>query len=95
MSNEINAIAEFLVKITGGSSLDMNNISWKLVNDKWIGKRSVWTYDFRACWLEDTTIENVKSWWCGKNADYSEIFIKSQEFIVEIQENNMLTLKRK
>ena len=28
-------------------------------------KRSVWTFDFRACWLEDTTIDNVKSWWCG------------------------------
>ena len=54
--------------------LDANNIGWKIVNGKWIGKRSVWTYDLRACWLEDTTIGNIKSWWCGINADYSEIF---------------------
>jgi hypothetical protein len=78
MSDEINAIAEVLVGITGGRYVDVNKIAWKLVNDKWIGKRSVWTYDFRACWLEDTTIENVKSWWCGEDADYSETFTRKQ-----------------
>lgn len=62
--------------IVGGCILDHNNIEWKLVEGKWIGKRSVWTFDFRACWLEDTTIENVKSWWCGKDADYTEIFYR-------------------
>lgn len=58
-----------------GSMLDANNIVWKVVDEKWIGKRSVWTFDKRACWLEDTTIDNVKSWWCGgENADYNEVF---------------------
>jgi len=60
-----------------GSMLDANNIVWKIFNGKWIGKRSVWTFDRRACWLEDTTIENVKSWWCGgENADYNEMFYR-------------------
>ena len=54
--------------------LDKNNIFWKVVNNEWIGKRSVWTFDFRASWLEDTILENIKSWWCGKNSDYQEIF---------------------
>lgn len=55
--------------------LDENNIIWKHIDDKFIGKRSVWTNDFRACWLEDTTLDNIKSWWCGKDANYDEIFI--------------------
>lgn len=60
-----------------GSMLDANNIVWKVIDGKWIGKRSVWTFDRRACWLEDTTLENVKSWWCGgENADYKEVFYR-------------------
>lgn len=56
------------------SFLDRNKIVWKIVNGEWIGKRSVWTFDFRACWLEDTTEDNVKSWWCGSDSDYKETF---------------------
>ena len=57
--------------------LDSNNILWKWVNDEWIGKRSVYTFDLRACWLEDTTIDKVRSFWCGgKDADYNEIYKK-------------------
>lgn len=71
-----NFLGESIVRSLNHKScfLDKNNISWKIVNNKWVGKRSVWTFDFRACWLEDTTIENVKSWWCGKHSDYTEIF---------------------
>lgn len=72
-----NKITELMVRVWGVdcSILDKNNIVWKIIEGKWIGKRSVWTFDFRACWLEDTTIENVKSFWCGgKDADYTEIF---------------------
>lgn len=58
------------------SSIDGNNIVWKVIDGKMIGKRSVWTLDWRSCWLEDTTKENVKTWWCGKDADYNEIFTK-------------------
>lgn len=59
------------------SFLDSKNIVWKHINGEWIGKRSVWTFDFRACWLEETEISNVKSWWCGgKELDYNEIFIR-------------------
>lgn len=58
------------------SFLDSNNILWKVVDEKWIGKRSVFTKDFRACWLEDIKNETVNSWWCGENADYKEIFTK-------------------
>ena len=56
------------------SYMDKNKIVWKIVYGEKIGKRSVWTFDNRACWLQDTTPENVKSWWCGENADYNEIF---------------------
>lgn len=59
------------------SFADSNNVVWKIIDGKRIGKRSVWTFDNRSCWLEDTTIENVKSWWCGgKDADYDEIITK-------------------
>lgn len=57
--------------------LDSNNILWKWVNNEWIGKRSVYTFDLKACWLEDTTIDNVRSFWCGgKEADYNKIYKK-------------------
>ncbi len=74
-----NNIAERISRNLNSKScfLDKNNIVWKLINNKWIGKRSVWTLDHRSCWLEDTTIDNVKSWWCGgKDADYNEVFKK-------------------
>lgn len=71
-----NIICEAIIRSIGGTFLDKNNIVWKLIDGEWIGKRSVWTYDFRACWLEDTTNENVKSWWCGKDSDYNEIFTR-------------------
>lgn len=56
------------------SYIDKNNIAWKFVNDEWIGKRTVWTKDNRACWLEETSPENVKSYWLGKDVNYNEIF---------------------
>ena len=75
-----NFFAEIFTSKFGGTFLDANNIVWKNINDKWTGKRSVWTLDFRACWLEDTTMENVKSWWCGgEDADYSEILFRNDE----------------
>lgn len=67
-------LGKSLAKVSGGTMLDKDLISWSLVDGKWIGKRSVWTFDFRACWLENTTAENVKSWWCGVDADYTETF---------------------
>lgn len=73
-----NLLAELFIRTTGIEScfLDSSKILWKIVNGQWIGKRSVWTFDFRACWLEDTTIQNVKSWWHTENSDYTEIFKK-------------------
>jgi hypothetical protein len=57
--------------------LDKDNFLFKYVGEKWIGKRSVWTFDRMACWLEDTTIDNVKKWWCGGElANYKETFFK-------------------
>jgi hypothetical protein len=74
-----NIFCEGIVKTYGGWMLDENNIVWKLIDEEWIGKRSVWTFDFRACWLEDTTIDNVKTWWCGgKYANYEEIFYRDE-----------------
>jgi hypothetical protein len=73
-----NKFASIFCKIDEKASLlDSENIVWKWVDSKWIGKRSVWTHDNRACWLEETTINQVKTWWCGgKEADYEEIFTK-------------------
>ena len=49
-NNYSNLIGEVLSEALGGecSFLDKNNIVWKLVNDKWIGKRSIWTKDWRS-----------------------------------------------
>lgn len=69
-------ISEKLAESIGGRILDQNNISWKKGNGKWIGKRAVWTIDRRACWLEETTQENVKTWWHGQEADYNETFYR-------------------
>ncbi len=70
-----NAISEAICRTVDRSSfLDSNKIVWKVVDDEWIGKRSVWTFDFKACWLDDTTKDNVKSWWCGRNSNYEEVF---------------------
>ena len=74
MSFEINIYAQAICETIGGCFLDSSNIVWKSINGEWIGKRSVWTFDFRSCWLEDTINDNVKSWWCGKDSDYKEIF---------------------
>ena len=76
-SERLNIFCESIVRAIGGCVLDSNNILWKLIDGKWIGKRSVWTYDFRSCWLEDTSVENVKTWWAGGvNADYNEVFMR-------------------
>ena len=58
---------------TNYSLLDEKNILWKFVNDDFIGKRSVLTYDLKICWLEDTKAENVKTWLCGENSDYKQV----------------------
>lgn len=74
-----NMFGEAIIKANGGTMLDCDHIVWKIIDGKWIGKRSVWTFDFRGCWLEDTTIGNVKSWWCGgKDADYNEVFLRDE-----------------
>lgn len=73
------------------SYLDSNNIVWKMIKGEWIGKRSVWTLDWRACWLEDTLSDNVKSWWCGgENADYTEVFKKTNLTSLELSLSNYL-----
>lgn len=75
-----NLIAEKILRRCNikGSFLDSQNVLWKLIDNKLVGKRSVWTYDNRACWLEETTPENVKDWWCdGKSADYDELFYRT------------------
>lgn len=75
-----NIQCEYIVRTFGNdlkaSMLDRNNILWKVVDDKWLGKRSVFTFDLTACWFEETKIENIKSWWCGKDANYNEIFYR-------------------
>ena len=78
MNQISNQIGEVIVRTVGGSFLDKKNIKWKNIDGKWIGKRSVWTYDFTACWLEETTLDRIKSWWCGKYADYNEVFIRNK-----------------
>jgi hypothetical protein len=60
-----------------GCVQDENDIVWKIIDGVWMGKRSVGTFDRRRCWLQDTTIDNIKTWGQNaKNADYSENFYK-------------------
>jgi len=67
-------IAVVCLKV-GGRLLDGNNIGWRWIDDQWIGKRTVWTNTWRAVWLEEVKQdEHVKTWWCGEDADYDEIF---------------------
>ena len=73
-SNKIGEITVRYFSDLKVSMLDGNNLVWKIVDGIWIGKRSVYTFDRRALWLEDTTVDNIKSWWCGQNADYLEKF---------------------
>jgi hypothetical protein len=76
-----NVVGELISKELNGkcSFLDKNNILWKLIDDEWIGKRSVYTFQLRPCWLEDASLENIRSWWCGKDADYNEIFKRTKK----------------
>ena len=74
----ISRIALKIMKLKDATYLDKDNISWKYVDNILIGKRSVWTFDFRSCWLEETTIDNVKSWWCGEDSDYEEVFTNTK-----------------
>ena len=69
-----NKACEAIARTINCRMLDENKINWKIVDNKWIGKRSVWTYDYRSCWLEETTLDNIKSWWLGEDADYNEVF---------------------
>jgi hypothetical protein len=63
------------------SYLDSDNILWKIINDEWIGKRSVQTSDLRVVWLEQTkTPDEVKKWLCGSDNDYNETFKRKDAF---------------
>lgn len=75
-----NVFCESIARSFGGniSMLDANYILWRVLDGEWIGKRSVCTYDFLACWIEHTDRVNVKIWWCGIDANYSEIFRRCQ-----------------
>jgi hypothetical protein len=56
--------------------LDKNNISWKFIDNEWIGKRCVSSKEgFRYVWLEDVpSDETVHSYLCGEDKDYNETF---------------------
>jgi len=73
-----NKFAEGIMIFLGvdGDYLDGNNILWRIHDGKWIGKRSVYCLDFTCKWLEETIFEKIKSWWCGKDSDYQEIFYR-------------------
>jgi hypothetical protein len=59
--------------------LDKNNILWKVIDGKCIGKCSVYTFDLRTCWLEDVKENEIKEWLCGKDADYTKEYFKEEE----------------
>lgn len=73
-----NFIGEYFARVCGSQFLDNKNILWKLIEEEWIGKRSVFTHDCKACWIEDTSKENIRSWWCGEHEDYTEVFRKDK-----------------
>jgi hypothetical protein len=62
------------------SYLDKDRVLWFLIDDKLIGKRSVYTNTYASRWIEDVRDgETIKSYPCGKDADYNETFIKEYE----------------
>ena len=71
-----NILGQTFAQVCKSSYLDSKTILWKWIDDKWIGKRSVYTFDLAAKWIEDTSEENIKKYWCGIDADYTEIFTK-------------------
>lgn len=74
---ESNMLSEAICKFSTElkpSFLDNKNILWKISNGEWIGKRSVYTKELRACWINDLRGESIRSWWCGKESDYEEVF---------------------
>lgn len=73
-----NMVAESIVNATGGCYLNKDNILWKTIDGEFIGKRSVYTTCLRAVWLEQVEKEclTIRSWWCGEDADYEEIFTR-------------------
>ena len=71
---ESNNFSKVICKVYGGCFLDEKNILWKWVNDEWIGKRSVYTNDLKAKWIEEVEEKEIRSYWCGVNSNYKEIF---------------------
>ncbi len=73
----INKIGEAFAKTQGNASyVTPDNICWKMHEGKWIGKRSVYTHDFRTMWLNEVDVKDIKTWSCGRDADYNEIFTR-------------------
>ena len=75
-----NIIASVICKKDNNSSfLDSNNIVWKWINNEWIGKRAVQTFDLRTCWLEETSIDRalwavLDNEWLFDSIDESSLF---------------------
>lgn len=83
--NKSEVCLEDLSNAFGATILDENFISWKYIDGKWIGKRAVTTNTNRACWIDevnkfdtDKFKDSIKSYSCGEDADYSEIFYKDK-----------------
>lgn len=76
MENNIEHIIarEFTKTLIGASYQDKNNILWKYIDDVFIGKRSVFCNDLSYAWLGDVNTSNIRSWLCGIDSDYEEIF---------------------
>jgi len=74
MDIETNKMGEMIARVYNSTFLDSDKILWKLIDGEWIGKRSVYMKDLSCKWLEDIDVENIKSWWCGKESDYKQIF---------------------
>lgn len=78
MKLNTNKLAQLYIKSNNikhiSSFLDKDNILWRYIDDVWVGRRSVWTKDFRAVWLDEVSLQDIKSYWCGDTADYNEQF---------------------
>jgi hypothetical protein len=78
MSGMSSKLAECMSEVFGGCVLDKDNILWKHINGKFIGKRAIQTTKNRSVWLDQVDDEGyeIKAWLCGKDNDYNEIFTK-------------------
>ena len=65
-------IAGNIIDSFGGCFIDCDNILWKRIDKKWIGKRAIQLKSNRMVWIEDVSNNEVKV--KDGKINYQEVF---------------------